>query len=83
MCVSMSISTGAVEQRLAQPGHMAAHDRLIVEQDEYEYASHTSTHFQLVRGRMQHTDGVAAMSPFHRTSVWRPICAQAPSRELL
>ena len=34
----MSITTGSVDSIVAaQPGHMAAHDRVLAEAEEYEY----------------------------------------------
>ena len=37
----MSITTGSVDHSIvaAQPGHMAAHDRVLAEEDEYEYVT--------------------------------------------
>lgn len=38
----MSISTGSVDHLgAAQPGHMAAHDRVLAEVEEYEYVRDT------------------------------------------
>lgn len=79
----MSITTGSVDSIVAaQPGHMAAHDRVLAEEDEYEYVEQHQREEQEKCIDADDGNVRTAMNPSHRTSAWRRICAQEHSRGL-